>query len=282
MTSISFIRLGLAGAIASLGLAVGCSSDENGTSGSDAGADSGGPDSSSGAGGTAGSGGSGGSSGAGGTSGAGGVGGSGGSDGGPMCTTPLALPCDGPEDCASGQSCCAKFEGNGYVEVGCFDSCLAQQGDAQPGPGGGAYWFDLCHAGDTCEDPMASCTSSTYLPSSLARCIPPGLAPVEGDPADPSLGKGAKEVNCGAETCGEGEQCCLRQPLEPYCAPAGATCQCELPEAGMPGGDAALDASPDGAPDASSDASADAAMDAAADGSMDAAPDGAVGDSATD
>jgi hypothetical protein len=198
------------------------------------------------------------SSGGRGGSGSGGSSGTSGTGGAPdagTCTTAAGTTCDGPEDCPTGQRCCGKWENEVYVEFGCFVSCAAQQGDAATGPGGGPFWFDLCHPGGTCEDTTATCLTSTYLPDSLSRCFDTG------EPPDPSLGNAANQVNCGTDVCGAGEKCCVRQPLEPYCAPASATCSCTAP---VP------DAGPDAPPD-----SGDAAPD-----SGDAAPDS--GDAASD
>lgn len=146
------------------------------------------------------------------------------------CTASVGVTCDGPEDCSSGQRCCGKYQQE-YVEFGCFDSCTAQQGDAQPGLGGGALWFDLCHPGDACEDSTAQCLTSAYLPKSLSRCLPASLMGMAtGGPPDTTLGKGKGQVNCGTDVCGTGEKCCIRgATLAPYCAPSSATCNCTVP-----------------------------------------------------
>jgi len=159
----------------------------------------------------------------------------------------VAVTCDGAEDCPTGQRCCGKWE-QGYVEFGCFASCVEQQGDASP-MGGGALFFDLCHPGDTCEVEGAQClTSPQYLPTSLSRCY------TMGNPPDATLGKGVRQINCGTDVCGTTEKCCLRGARTPYCAPASATCVCDPPDAGADSGsDAPSDAAPD-ARDASRDA----------------------------
>ncbi len=235
-----------------------CSSSDNGPAGSE----------DSGTGGKAATGGSksssGGKSGAGGASGAtssGGKGGASGAAGATMCTVAVATACDGPEDCSTGQRCCGKYQ-QGYVEFGCFDSCSALQGDAQPGPGGGgAFWFELCHPGDVCEDTTAQCLTSTFLPKTLSRCLPSMLMMAAmGGPPDASLGKGKSQINCGAAVCGSSEECCLRQPLAPYCAAKGQACDCNVSDAG-------------GAPDAGGGARKDASADVTTP-SVDAAADG--------
>jgi hypothetical protein len=115
---------------------------------------------------------------------------------------------------------------------------------------GAPLWFELCHAGDTCEDTTATCLTSSFLPNSLSRCLPSQLMGMAmGSPPNASLGKDKNEVNCGSKVCGASEQCCIRMPLEPYCAPKSATCACTEPDAGA-GGDGGnqKDASTDGAP----------------------------------
>ncbi|HEX7671299.1 MAG TPA: hypothetical protein VF395_17010, partial [Polyangiaceae bacterium] len=110
--------------------------------------------------------------------------------------------------------------------------CAAQQVDA-----GQALWFDLCHPGDACEDPTATCLTSTYLPASLSRCYNTG------NPPDTKLGKGKGEINCGGEVCGAGEKCCMRGvTLTPYCAPSGAACECTKPVPSTDAGKTAPDA----------------------------------------
>ncbi|MBM4362850.1 MAG: hypothetical protein FJ104_09240 [Deltaproteobacteria bacterium] len=256
----------LVATLAALSILGACSSsdDSSGSSGDgDAAADAGGTGGK-GSGGR-GSGGSGtgtGGSGAGtGGSGTGGSGtGTGGSGASPLCTVAVAVPCDGSEDCPSGQMCCGQWNDR-YVEFGCHDSCAALASDS-----GQATWFQLCHGGDTCEDTAAQCLTSQYLPTSLSRCYDTGSEP------DPTLAKGAGEVNCGGDVCGAGEQCCLRGAAIPYCAPAGAACECTPTAPPDAGSDAST---PDGStgPDASGpDAGADAAR-----------PDGAaVSDAASD
>lgn len=234
----------------------GCSSDTAPSTGADSGNQSGTGGSSSGTGGS--------NTGTGGSN----TGGAGpGSGGAATCSTAIGTTCDGPEDCPTGQRCCGKFVQPGYVQIGCFDSCAAQQGDAGFTMGG-ALWFELCHPNDTCEDTTATCGTSQYLPSSLSRCLPASLMgmAMNGTP-DSTLGHDKNAVNCGKSVCTASEQCCIRQPLEPYCAARSATCDCKAPDAGAPPGDAgkpdagrAKDAGTGGAPP-KSDAATDAAKD---------------------
>jgi hypothetical protein len=78
---------------------------------------------------------------------------------------------------------------------------------------------------------------------------------------DPGLGRAPNAVNCGSVVCGAGEQCCLRQPREPYCAPASATCSCEPPQQEA-GGDGQAGSTSDASGDASAtEAGGDAAGD---------------------
>jgi hypothetical protein len=113
---------------------------------------------------------------------------------------------------------------------------------------GAPLWFELCHAGDTCEDTTATCLTSSFLPNSLSRCLPQQLVGMAmGSPPNATLGNNKDEVNCGSAVCGASEQCCIRMPLAPYCAPKSATCACTAPDAGA-GGDGGnqKDASTDG------------------------------------
>jgi hypothetical protein len=148
----------------------------------------------------------------------------------------VATECDGPEDCASGQHCCGEYNMSGYDKFKCMASCAATDAGAGAGLGMGPILFELCHPGDTCEDSTAMCLTSPYLPASLSRCLPSMLmGQTSGNPPDTSLGKGAHQLNCGKSVCGSDEECCVRQPLEPYCAPKGTACACTheaAPDAG--------------------------------------------------
>lgn len=225
----SHTLLGLVCALAAPLALAACASD-NGPSGADAGEDSG-PSTGGKSGGTGGHAGSGGSAG---KTAAGGSAGNGGSAGSSMCTVTAGTECDGPEDCPTGQHCCGEYNGSGaYDRFSCMASCTA---DAGAGLGGGPLLFELCHGGDTCEDSTAMCLTSPYLPMSLSRCLPAMLVgQTMGAPPDASLGKAAHAVNCGSAVCGSGEECCVRQPLAPYCAPKGTACSCDhvaAPDAG--------------------------------------------------
>jgi hypothetical protein len=189
---------------------------------------------------------------------------------GDVCT-PLAVPCDGPEDCPTGQLCCGSLGmgagGIAYTNIACQPSCApADAGaasDAAP-PGGLALVLELCHAGGTCHDnPMYMCSSSTYLPSFLYRCYTMGAAA-------PATATGGPGVNCGSTTCGAGQECCVRGPtdMSPYCAPVGQACSCAGPSSdGGSTTDAgnAGDASDTGHVEAASDAPPEASGDAADD-----------------
>lgn len=235
----SYRLLALACALGTLHLVGACSSDQAAPAGD------GGPEASTGTGGKHTGGAAGRPSTGGGT--AGGAGGAAGAAGTSACTLAVATTCDGAEDCPSGKKCCGEYSmTNGYDKFGCYDSCAPEGGTAggMPNPMG-ALVFELCHAGDTCEDATAMCLTSPYLPASLSRCLPSGVMS-SGMPPNASLGKDPNAVNCGSAVCGAGEQCCIRQPLEPYCAPKGTTCTCD-----HTGGAAEAGAPEAGAPDAS-------------------------------
>jgi hypothetical protein len=224
-----------AGLICALGtfLVIGaCSSDEPASSG-DGGVDGGGGK---GTGGKA-TGGSAGKAGAGGSS--AGASGAGGASGATGCTAAAMTECDGAEDCPTGKRCCGEYVmGVGYNKFGCYDTCGTGMGGMGGAPNPMApLVFELCHAGDTCEDSTAMCLTSAYLPGSLSRCLPAQLMGMAmGGPPNTSLGKGAGEINCGTGVCGDGEECCVHEPGAPYCAPKGSACTCDSvpPEAGAP------------------------------------------------
>jgi hypothetical protein len=225
-----------ASALVMVSMSSGCSSDETQAA---AAGDSGTGGKSGGTGGRRATGGS--------TTGTGAASGAGGGGGAATCTAALGTVCDGAEDCPAGQHCCGRYQQR-YTEIGCFPSCQALQGDGGPMMGA-PLWFELCHAGDTCEDTTATCLTSSFLPGSLSRCLPSQLMGMaSGSPPDATLGKNKNEVNCGSKTCGASEQCCIRMPLEPYCALKSATCACTEPDAGS-GGDGGnqTDGSADGA-----------------------------------
>lgn len=137
------------------------------------------------------------------------------------CRAVAEIPCDGAEDCAAGEHCCAKSANAGYVEFGCFASCTALAANA-----GDATWVELCHDGDTCEDAAMSCHASSSLPSSLARCSLTGRLSAPAGSANPG------EVHCGTDVCGSGEKCCLRDPYPAYCTPTTTECRCHPTDGG--------------------------------------------------
>ena len=139
------------------------------------------------------------------------------------CDVLAAVTCDGAEDCPSGEICCGRYDGANFVEFGCFSSC----GDMPATGSNDAAWRQICHAADTCENPMDTCTTSQALPPTLTRCIS-GF----GSPADPATDSSAGRINCGSTLCEVGEQCCLREPGGAYCAPSGTRCRCQTPDSG--------------------------------------------------
>jgi hypothetical protein len=220
-----------AGAFAMMGILSACSSDEIAPAKES-------PDSSAGGGAGGGTGGRRATGGSTGNGGGGAVSNTGGAAGAPTCSVAFGTTCDGPEDCPTGQRCCGKLDPAGmpirYIEISCHDSCTALSGDGG-GLMGTPAWFELCHPGDTCEDSTATCLTSRYLPAPLSRCLPSGVMST-GNPPDAGIPNDKNAVNCGGQVCGASEQCCIRQPLEPYCAPRTATCECAPPDGGGHGG----------------------------------------------
>jgi hypothetical protein len=186
-----------------------------------------------------------------------------------MVCVPLAVPCDGKEDCPSGNVCCGNLgmtaNGLGYTSIGCQPTCAAPDSGASDGGlgGFGGLTLELCHAGDMCQDSTTMCGSSMYLPSFLYRCYTMGTAP-------PATATGGPGVHCGTATCGTTEQCCLREPMAPYCAPKGQACSCTA-SAADGGSDAAGSDAPADAP--SAETGTDAQPEAASDSGNDAAGD---------
>src|SRR5262249_24474987 len=111
-------------------------------------------------------------------------------------------------------------------------------GGGFPAGFGGPQPVEICNPADTCEN-GSKCQTSSYLPGSYSRCIPPALAAMamSGTP-DATLQHNKGEVNCGKTVCGASEQCCIRTPvaIEPCCAPKSAACECTAPEGGRPHG----------------------------------------------
>lgn len=156
---------------------------------------------------------------------------------GQLCALRVGASCDGPEDCADGQRCCAQFEpiAYGYTSIECADSCDAPD------------QFELCHPGHTCKDPSDVCRRSVIVPHDFINvCASPATVPEQSTSVEL-----AGEVVCASDTCVAGEEvCCLRSEfdfetmkltaLPAYCAPAGSACSCrdEPPDAGTADSDA--------------------------------------------
>jgi hypothetical protein len=145
------------------------------------------------------------------------------------CGAVSDIPCDGPEDCP-GQHCCTEIStsSGGTSKTKCYDSCVALAGD---GGGSTTFWRELCHAGDTCEDPTFQCRTSQFLPPFLNRCVS-GM----GNPAPTNLDTSKSRVNCGSGVCGAGQKCCFSTSamgtLTAYCAEKNAACKCNPPDGG--------------------------------------------------
>jgi hypothetical protein len=141
------------------------------------------------------------------------------------CSPPIAdIPCDGSEDCPTGQRCCSAIGGGGPSQTGCYDSCVAlDTGNMN------AAWRELCHTSDQCEDPTFECRTSQNLPSWLFRCVT-GL----GQPAATNLDTSAGRVNCGTNlVCANGQKCCAGVSASTgptlYCAEPNEGCLCHGP-----------------------------------------------------
>lgn len=162
------------------------------------------------------------------------------------CTNVVELPCDGPEDCATGKVCCGRAHRDRYDAFGCFPACDGIVDDH------GGFWVEICHLRHRCQNPRFTCEPDQTLPGFLARCREPAPPPVT-NPADASdadasvidasasdgsvdatperinekpprallspvveiddlilFGPVPRGVGCGNATCKEGEKCCLR------------------------------------------------------------------------
>jgi len=143
----------------------------------------------------------------------------------PECLSVAEAICDGPEDCPGGQMCCVAFDGQGYSQFSCEDSCAALTAT-------GDVWSQVCHLDEMCETDGYQCLVSVmYLPRSFARCRDTGTA------VPASQATAAGEINCGEAPCGAGQKCCVRQPKEPYCTAVDSECACDG-EPADPEGDA--------------------------------------------
>jgi hypothetical protein len=150
-----------------------------------------------------------------------------------VCALSVGARCDGSEDCAQGESCCATFDPFlfRYTSIACQADC------------GGNNEFTVCHPGEACTSAGEVCRASLIIPHDfIGVCAAPqaGVPPLTGTAL-------AGEVECGAARCAVGsEKCCLRarydfqamsiDALEPYCAEIDANCTCNYvaPDAGTP------------------------------------------------
>jgi len=142
------------------------------------------------------------------------------------CSSIEGISCDGSEDCPTGQRCCASLQ-NGPTQTGCYDSCVALDT-----ANSNAFWRELCHTTDQCEDPTFECTTSGSLPTWLFRCVA-----MMGRPAATNLNMSAGSVNCGPNlVCGNGQKCCAAQSASTgatlYCADPNAECKCHPSDGG--------------------------------------------------
>jgi hypothetical protein len=141
------------------------------------------------------------------------------------CQAVAEIPCDGVEDCPAGQHCCTDLGGGAPDQTKCYDTCQ------QPGSG---TWRELCHAGDTCEDPSFQCRVSMALPAWLTRCNNSTMGAL----APTNLDTAAGSVNCGDGVCGSGKKCCAVTPAMGaaiyYCEDPATPCKCHPPDAGAP------------------------------------------------
>lgn len=131
-------------------------------------------------------------------------------DAGSYCYVIVEAECDGPEDCAEGQSCCGIINGGSlaYESLGCQDTCDSANGGTR-----------LCHPDPEfvatdggvpapgCATQGHICRRSIVLPAYMTICAAPlDLAPTE--LVGTSVAEG--EVRCGSDdVCGVGERCCM-------------------------------------------------------------------------
>lgn len=143
------------------------------------------------------------------------------------CSYIEGIGCDGSEDCPAGKRCCSSLSNGNPSQTGCYDSCVSMDAAS-----GNAFWRELCHTSDQCEDPTFECRTSQSLPPWLFRCIV-----TMGQPAATNLNTEAGSVNCGPNlVCGSGQKCCAAQSASTgptlYCADANAECKCHVPDGG--------------------------------------------------
>lgn len=134
------------------------------------------------------------------------------------CTRITEIGCDGAEDCSPGRMCCGHFDGAGYLEFSCADSCARREART------GEIWSEACHPGETCETPGFECLANPgYLPETLYRCRDSGTTPRS--PGSTAAG----QVNCGSDVCDAGQKCCVSFPgLVTHCVPIAAACPCDF------------------------------------------------------
>jgi len=140
-----------------------------------------------------------------------------------VCALHVGAECDGPEDCADGESCCGQFDRAtySYSSIACRASC------APPDQ------FELCHPGQACAVAGQVCRRSVLIPHAFVTvCADPAAVP-----DDTTSERVAGKIACGDSQCDVGtEQCCLRasfdfsvmmsEALPPYCSNVGAPCGC--------------------------------------------------------
>jgi hypothetical protein len=150
-----------------------------------------------------------------------------------VCALRVGAECDGPEDCASGSTCCARFSRTtySYTEIACSSSCDAVDD------------YELCHPGQMCVFPR-TCRRSLIVPHDfITVCAEPALVPTQTTSTALS-----GEIVCGDDRCAAGaEHCCLRNqfdfgtmmstPLPPFCAPLGSECACDTEPPDVPPAD---------------------------------------------
>src|SRR5260221_3398881 len=82
------------------------------------------------------------------------------------CRSIVAIPCDGPEDCAPGNVCCARWNFGLYDRFGCFASCSAASITDR------GIWRAVCHSTADCPEAADTCRGASGLPAMLRRCYP--------------------------------------------------------------------------------------------------------------
>ncbi|HJZ84975.1 MAG TPA: hypothetical protein VKN99_07365 [Polyangia bacterium] len=94
-----------------------------------------------------------------------------GADAGP-CT--FDLPCDGREDCPTGQSCCIRFVSQSVVSFCTTDNCVTT----------GAMTSFACHSYRECPQALQACCrlafsiAGTEFATHFGVCLPPNMVPM--------------------------------------------------------------------------------------------------------